>query len=116
MICSKNEHRHSERNGCYTNEGAHGNLKITAKYGAFIGDQWNALVGRDTDFAGSFWYWDGDKTTSYQEIMPGENKSLKKYSSSSYDRRELFYYIEDPEEILTIKEKHLASIMKSFLL
>lgn len=105
MICSKNEHRHSERNGCYTNEGAHGNLKITAKYGAFIGDQWNALVGRDTDFAGSFWYWDGDKTTSYQEIMPGENKSLKKYSSSSYDRRELFYYIEDPEGDIDYKGK-----------
>ena len=105
LICSKNEHRHSERNGCYTNEGAHGNLKITAKYGAFIGDQWNALVGRDTDFAGSFWYWDGDKTTSYQEIMPGENKSLKKYSSSSYDRRELFYYIEDPEGDIDYKGK-----------
>ena len=105
LICRKNEHRHSERNGCYTNEGAHGNLKITAKYGAFIGDQWNALVGRDTDFAGSFWYWDGDKTTSYQEIMPGENKSLKKYSSSSYDRRELFYYIEDPEGDIDYKGK-----------
>ena len=105
LICGKNEHRHSERNGCYTNEGAHGNLKITAKYGAFIGDQWNALVGRDTDFAGSFWYWDGDKTTSYQEIMPGENKSLKKYSSSSYDRRELFYYIEDPEGDIDYKGK-----------
>ena len=96
LICSKSEHRHSEKNGCYTYEGAHGNLTITAKYGAFIGDQWNALVGPGTDFAGMSWDWKDGYQTNYQEIMPGENMSIKKHNNDGTTRK-LYYYIEDPE-------------------
>ena len=96
LICSKSEHRHSEKNGCYTYEGAHGNLTITAKYGAFIGDQWNALVGPGTDFAGMSWDWKDGYQTNYQEIMPGENMSIKKHNNGGTTRK-LYYYIEDPD-------------------
>ncbi|MCI6128391.1 MAG: doubled motif LPXTG anchor domain-containing protein [Enterocloster clostridioformis] len=96
LICSKSEHRHSEKNGCYTYEGAHGNLTITAKYGAFIGDQWNALVGPGTDFAGMSWDWKDGYQTNYQEIMPGENMSIKKHNNDGTTRK-LYYYIEDPD-------------------
>ena len=96
LICSKSEHRHSEKSGCYTYEGAHGNLTITAKYGAFIGDQWNALVGPETDFAGMSWDWKDGYQTNYQEIMPGENMSIKKHNNDGTTRK-LYYYIEDPD-------------------
>ena len=96
LICSKSEHRHSEKSGCYTYEGAHGNLTITAKYGAFIGDQWNALVGPGTDFAGMSWDWKDGYQTNYQEIMPGENMSIKKHNNDGTTRK-LYYYIEDPD-------------------
>ena len=96
LICSKSEHRHSEKDGCYTYEGAHGNLTITAKYGAFIGDQWNALVGPGTDFAGMSWDWKDGYQTNYQEIMPGENMSIKKHNNDGTTRK-LYYYIEDPD-------------------
>lgn len=71
-------------------------MTITAKYGAFIGDQWNALVGPGTDFAGMSWDWKDGYQTNYQEIMPGENMSIKKHNNDGTTRK-LYYYIEDPE-------------------
>ena len=71
-------------------------MTITAKYGAFIGDQWNALVGPGTDFAGMSWDWKDGYQTNYQEIMPGENMSIKKHNNGGTTRK-LYYYIEDPD-------------------
>lgn len=91
-ICGLEEHSHTSE--CY---GYRDTLTITAKYQAFIGDQWLDLV------KGTSWYWSGKQFTSYQASMPGENKSLEKYSDRC--NRNLLYYIEDPEGTVEYRGK-----------
>ncbi|WP_143786388.1 InlB B-repeat-containing protein [Olsenella sp. An188] len=91
-ICGLEEHSHTSE--CY---GYRDTLTITAKYQAFIGDQWLDLV------KGTSWYWSGKQFTSYQASMPGENKSLEKYSDGC--NRNLLYYIEDPEGTVEYRGK-----------
>ncbi|MCI8743938.1 MAG: DUF11 domain-containing protein, partial [Lachnospiraceae bacterium] len=100
LVCTKEEHTHSS--SCQ-NKNTY--LKITAKYGAFIGDEWNRLVGPGTKYEGSNWYWGKDSSgssvyTSYQSTMPGEMKEMYT-GNSGKTKRELFYYIEtlDKEEL-----------------
>ena len=96
LVCGKEEHSHSRENGCYEYIPGHGDLQITAKYGAFIGDQWNALVGPGTDYASKSWDWKNGYQTNYQEIMPGENMTIKMHGQSGTTRK-LYYYIEDSD-------------------
>ena len=96
LVCGKEEHSHSRENGCYEYIPGHSDLQITAKYGAFIGDQWNALVGPGTDYASKSWDWKNGYQTNYQEIMPGENMTIKMHGQSGTTRK-LYYYIEDSD-------------------
>ncbi len=101
LNCSNRVHSflgHSD--SCYKwNCPVHGDgeacLKITAKYGAFIGDEWNRLVGPGTAYEGSQWTWSGTSKTTYQSVMPAGDKSLPR-STSSGTERNLYYYVEDP--------------------
>ena len=83
-ICGKEEHTHSSR--CYTTS----DLTITAKYGAFIGDQW----------PGNGWYVDTDMNTfqSYLAIMPLGGKTFYGQLSGSGTATATYYVEVLPDE------------------
>lgn len=76
-ICGKEEHTHSSR--CYTTS----DLTITAKYGAFIGDQW----------PGNGWYVDTSENTaqSYLAVMPLGGKTFYGQQTGSYTATATYY-------------------------
>lgn len=78
-ICGKEEHTHSSR--CYTTS----DLTITAKYGAFIGDQW----------PGNGWYVDTSEETaqSYLAVMPLGGKTFYGQQTGS-NTATATYYVE----------------------
>lgn len=78
-ICGKEEHTHSSR--CYTTS----DLTITAKYGAFIGDQW----------PGNGWYVDTDENTfqCYLAVMPLGGKTFYGQQTGS-NTATATYYVE----------------------
>lgn len=78
-ICGKEEHPHSSR--CYTTS----DLTITAKYGAFIGDQW----------PGNGWYVDTSEETaqSYLAVMPLGGKTFYGQQTGS-NTATATYYVE----------------------
>lgn len=75
--CGKEEHTHSSR--CYTTS----DLTITAKYGAFIGDQW----------PGNGWYVDTSENTaqSYLAVMPLGGKTFYGQQTGSYTATATYY-------------------------
>ncbi len=77
--CGKEEHTHSSR--CYTTS----DLTITAKYGAFIGDQW----------PGNGWYVDTSEETaqSYLAVMPLGGKTFYGQQTGS-NTATATYYVE----------------------
>ena len=124
LTCGEEAHEHSIWNGCYKWNGwrfvldcdkrphTHGNgcyssgttLYLTAKYQQDIGAKWLELVGPDTIYAGRSWRWDDSYYTSYQQIMPGENKHI--YPNDSGDIVwNLYYYLEDPDGDVSYKGK-----------
>lgn len=77
-ICGKEEHTHSSR--CYTTS----DLTITAKYGAFIGDQW----------PGNGWYVSTDSDSnaqSYLAVMPLGGKTFYGQQTGSYTATATYY-------------------------
>ena len=101
-VCGKEEHTHID--SCYEWIGGHGNLTIRAKYEQFIGDEWNRLVGPETEYKNWMWYWDGTKYTSYQATMPGTYKTLT-VASKSKKKLALKYYVEDDQGTVEYKNK-----------
>lgn len=83
-ICGKEEHTHSSR--CYTTS----DLTITAKYGAFIGDQW----------PGNGWYVDTSENTaqSYLAVMPLGGKTFYGQQTGSYTATATYYVEVLPDE------------------
>lgn len=91
-ICGKEEHTHSSR--CYTTS----DLTITAKYGAFIGDQW----------PGNGWYVDtsGKTAQSYLAVMPLGGKTFYGQQTGSYTATATYYVEVLPGESgTTVSEK-----------
>lgn len=78
------EHTHSSR--CYTTS----DLTITAKYGAFIGDQW----------PGNGWYVDTSENTaqSYLAVMPLGGKTFYGQQTGSYTATATYYVEVLPDE------------------
>ena len=93
LDCGKIEHTHVD--ACKKVVEGHDDLYIEAKYEAYIGDQWNALVGPGTDYEGSNWKWQGSYYTGFQAKMPGGSKTLTTGNNGDKTRT-LYYYVEDP--------------------
>ena len=100
LTCDSDEgwfHSHDDK--CYSFL----NVSINAKYQADISEQWNNAVGVGTSYEGKSWTWDDDKSTGFQSTMPGENKTLLESTNNGKTRRELVYYVEDPEGTVEYK-------------
>lgn len=81
-ICGKNTHTHSNSNGCFGEQSV---TPITAKYGAYIGDQW----------PGGGWYVSssGDTAQSYLPVMPLGGKTFYNQLKGDYSYS-ADYYVE----------------------
>ena len=96
LNCGKEEHEHT--NDCYEYREE---ITITAKYQADISELWNDAVGVGTIYEGMSWKWDDSKSTGFQSTMPGENKKVSESNNNGTTRRELVYYVEDPNGTIT---------------
>lgn len=98
LTCNKNKcpvgYDHTHRNSCYTTS----DLKITAKYGADIHNNFPIKDGNETIWwkvpNGTETYGDSDRQRYLGSIdtMPGENITFKKYDSESGAK--IYYYVE----------------------
>ena len=103
LICGKEEHNHKQA-GCSVRT-------ITAKHGAYIGDDWITAVGSDTPYGTWQWKWQSSsdsKWTAYQEIMPDKPMNLDHRDTAYEKKRILQYYIEDPKGSESFKEKNFT--------
>ena len=98
--CDKKEHEHDSSCGYRDHD-----LTITAKYQADISELWNKAVGKGTPYEGRSWYWDGNKATGFQSTMPGEKKTISMSNNYGDRRRELIYYVEDPNGTINYEGK-----------